>query len=147
MDGCRRFIDRLIPADDFPSASQAGLADDLARDAVGFQEPVWTALLVPCFAALAQEIGRRGHGSFGDLDPDAQDVVIADLLAGDTNEQWPVDPAEFVTTLTRLMVESITAPETLPVGRWSGTARGAAQFGSDPGARRGASAVDHQGER
>ena len=108
------FIDRLIPADDIPSASQAGLADDLARDAVGFQEPVWTALLVPCFAALAQEIGRRGHGSFGDLDPDAQDVVIADLLAGDTNEQWPVDPAEFVTTLTRLMVEKYYGARNAP---------------------------------
>ena len=65
-----------------PMASQAGLADDLARDAVGFQEPVWTALLVPGFAALAQEIGRRGQGSFDDLDPDAQDGVIADLLSG-----------------------------------------------------------------
>ena len=50
------FVDRLIPADDFPSASQAGLVDDLARDAVGFQEPVWTSLLVPGFAALAAEV-------------------------------------------------------------------------------------------
>ena len=121
------FIDRLIPADDFPSASQAGLADDLARDAVGFQEPVWTALLVPGFVALAGEVGLRGALSFGDLDPDVQDAVIADLLAGATKAPWPVDPAEFVTTLTRLVVEKYYGARNAP---------GWAMVGYSPGVRR-----------
>jgi hypothetical protein len=71
-------IDRLIPADDFPPACQAGLADDLARDAVGFQEPVWTALLVPGFAALATEVGQRDASSFCDLDPDVHSIACGD---------------------------------------------------------------------
>ncbi len=125
------FIDRLIPADDFPSASQAGLADDLARDAAGFQEPVWTVLLVPGFAALAQEVGRDAPqgwaGSFADLDPDAQDAVITDLLAGATKEPWPVDPAEFVTTLTRLVAEKYYGARNAP---------GWAMVGYSPGVRR-----------
>jgi hypothetical protein len=107
-------VDRLIPADDYPSASQAGLVDDLARDAVGFQEPVWTTLLVPGFAALAEEAERRGAGSFRDLGADGQDAVIADLLAGTTRVDWPVSPAEFVTEMTRLAAEKYYGARNAP---------------------------------
>lgn len=121
------FVDRIIPADDFPSASQSGLVDDLARDAVGFQEPVWTALLAPGFAALNAEVGRHGAGSFGDLDADAQDALIADLLAGMPRTQWPLDPVAFVTTMTRLVVEKYYGARNAP---------GWAMVGYNPGVRR-----------
>ena len=121
-------VDRLIPADDYPSASQAGLVDDLARDAVGFQEPVWTNLLVPGFAALAQESERRGAESFWDLSADGQDAVIADLLAGTTQADWTVNPAEFVAEMTRLVVEKYYGARNAP---------GWAMVGYSPGVRRG----------
>ncbi len=122
------FIDRLVPADEFPSASQAGLVDDLATDAAGFQASLWDSLLAPGFAALAAEVAVRGDAAFADLDELAQDAVIQDLLAGRPRAAWPVDSHEFVTTLIRLVSEKYYGARNAP---------GWAMVGYSPGPRRG----------
>jgi choline dehydrogenase-like flavoprotein len=108
------FIDRIVPPDDFPSASQAGLVDDLAADAAGEQAGVWSARLTPGFAALAGELTGRGLGPFRALDPAGQDALIEDLLAGRTSTTWPVDAAEFVATLIELVAEKYYGARNAP---------------------------------
>lgn len=77
------FVDLVVPEDDFPSASQAGVVDALRAGADG--EP-WTTLLGPGFAHLADE-------------------SVEDLLAGRTAVPWPVDSAAFARTMIQLVAE------------------------------------------
>ncbi|MCU7727806.1 GMC oxidoreductase [Actinoplanes sp. KI2] len=95
-------IDRLIPADDFPSAGQAGVAAQLAAQAAADQRTTWRDLLTPGFAALAREAGPHG---FAALAEDEQDTLLAAVGAGRTTTAWPVDPATFHATLLRLTCE------------------------------------------
>ena len=120
-------LDRLIPADEFPSASQAGLVDDVAADAVGEQAETWAAVLGPGFVALDREVAQRGLGPFADLEPAEQDAVIADLDGGRPVADWPVDPAAFVQTLVRLVAEKYYGGRGAP---------GWAMVGYHPGPRR-----------
>jgi choline dehydrogenase-like flavoprotein len=121
-------IDRVIPADDFPSASQAGLVDDLAADAAGSQRQIWTDLLGPGFTALYDELRARGLGPFTELDPEIQDAVIEDLTAGRTQGVWPVDARQFVETVVRLVAEGYYGARNAP---------GWPMVGYRPGPRRG----------
>jgi choline dehydrogenase-like flavoprotein len=121
-------IDRVIPADDYPSASQAGLVDDLAADAVGRQRQIWIDLLGPGFTALYDELRARGLGPFTELDPEVQDAVIDDLTAGRTQGVWPVDAGAFVENVVRLVAEGYYGARNAP---------GWPMVGYRPGPRRG----------
>ncbi len=124
------FVDRLIPADDYPSASQAGLVDDLAAEAVGLNREVWRDLLIPGFTALSAELDARGlgeAGGFAGVEPADQDAIVADLQAGRTQAEWPVGATEFVDTLIRLVVERYYGARNAP---------GWAMVGYQPGPRR-----------
>jgi choline dehydrogenase-like flavoprotein len=140
-------IDRLVPADEYPSASQAGLVDDLAADAAdaagaagaaGASAELWTSLLAPGFAQLAVEMAERGLGSFHDLDSSKQDAVIEDLLAGRTTTTWPVDSGVFVTTLIRLVSEKYYGARNAP---------GWTMVGYSPGPRRDSGLLEERGPR
>jgi choline dehydrogenase-like flavoprotein len=120
-------LDRLIPADDFPSASQAGLVDDLSADAVGEQADTWAALLGPGFADLRSECEQRGLRAFADLEPAEQDALVTDLVEGRAVATWSVDPSVFVDTLIRLVSEKYYGGRGAP---------GWAMVGYQPGPRR-----------
>jgi choline dehydrogenase-like flavoprotein len=121
------FIDRVVPADDFPSATQAGLVDDLAIEAVGVHRQTWADLLVPGFTALGAELEARGLAPFAELEPAEQDTVVADLTTGRTQIDWPVDAIQFVETIIRLVTDRYYGARNAP---------GWAMVGYQPGPRR-----------
>ncbi|TDO51639.1 choline dehydrogenase-like flavoprotein [Kribbella sp. VKM Ac-2527] len=108
------FCDRLIPADEHPSAAAAGLVDDLARDAAGFQRQLWADLLQPGFEALSAEVAVRDLKGFFELDATHQDALIKDLIEGRTRAEWPVGSALFVSTMIRLVVEKYYGARNAP---------------------------------
>ncbi len=118
------FVDRVTPADEHPSASQAGLVDDLAADAAGEQTRTWASLLEPGFTALYAELAARGLAPFAELDPGVQDDIVADLLAGRPQAAWPVDSAEFARTLIRLVAEKYYGARNAPGWRMVGYSPG-----------------------
>jgi choline dehydrogenase-like flavoprotein len=108
------FVDLLVPQDEYPSASQAGVVDALLASVEG---SVRTDLLEPGFAALADE-------------------SVDDLLAGRTAVPWPVDSAEFAQTMIRLVAEQYygarDAPGWAMVGYDPGPRRDAGLLGPSP---------------
>jgi choline dehydrogenase-like flavoprotein len=99
-------VDRIIPADDYPSAWQAGVGDFIARllatDLKGSATLVETGLVL-----LQQESQARHPGAdFADLPPTDQDALIEDLLAGKTIIQWTdVEPQRFAELLIQLATQ------------------------------------------
>src|SRR5690348_2481413 len=91
-------IDRLVPADGYPSAGQAGVAAQLAVQAAAGRRETWRDLLGPGFAALAA-------AGFGALSVPEQDALLTAVSEGRVTTSWPVDPAEFHATLLRLTCE------------------------------------------
>lgn len=108
-DAERRFVaaaaDRLIPADDFASATEAGVVDfiddQLARGfgrgddtytagpflegskSQGYQGPAPAVFYRRAIAAVEKLAGERfGGRAFAELDPDEQDALLKDLEAG-----------------------------------------------------------------
>jgi len=51
-----RVVDRLIPEDDYPSASQSGVVARLASGSAAENRALWADLLAPGFAALSREL-------------------------------------------------------------------------------------------
>ena len=84
-------VDRIIPADDFPSGWEAGVGDYLARQFQGDLAPyvpTYQALL----DALDQEARAVGKASFAELPAPLQDALLERIAAGDVAADWQVDP-------------------------------------------------------
>jgi choline dehydrogenase-like flavoprotein len=97
-------VDRIIPADDYPSGWQAGVGDFIQRllstDLIGSRPLLETGL-----DWLAQESAARYDGiSFADIAPKAQDVLIEDLLVGRTVLSWTVPAQDFTQLIIRLTI-------------------------------------------
>src|SRR4029453_5918582 len=82
FEGLRVAIDAVVPADAFPSASEAG-GVRLWSFITGRERPDWVAGGAPVLGLLE----RRSGGRFADLDVDARSVVL-DGLAEDPNFVW-----------------------------------------------------------
>lgn len=95
-----RVVDRLIPADDYPSAAQAGVAGRLATGSADENQALWATLLAPGFAALRDELDDVDA-----MTDDELDQLLNQLAAGETRHPWPVSPGEFRTELMRLTAE------------------------------------------
>ncbi len=71
-------IDRIIPADDFPSASQAGVMNYLARQFVGdaqqWAEPIETGL-----ESLDAQARQKSACGFAELPAEKQDELLASI--------------------------------------------------------------------
>ncbi|MBV9794124.1 MAG: GMC family oxidoreductase N-terminal domain-containing protein [Actinobacteria bacterium] len=101
-----RVVDRIVPADDFPSAAQAGVAGRLAEGAGGANRALWAGLLGPGFAALAAELGAELGGR--DLDgvtDEELDQLLERLSRGETGSGWAVGAEEFWAELVRVTAE------------------------------------------
>jgi hypothetical protein len=90
----RTVVDCLIPADDFPGASEAGVCDYLRklfetdlRDEAGF---FMTGLDQIELEALA----RFGE-SFASLTLEQQNVTLETIQQGDVLTSWPISPQRF----------------------------------------------------
>lgn len=99
-------VDRIIPADDYPSGWQAGVGDFIAH--ILATDLKSSAALVEAGLVLLQQESRTRHAGadFADLVPANQDGLIEDLLAGKTNVQWiDVEPQQFALLLIQLSTQ------------------------------------------
>jgi hypothetical protein len=90
----RALVDRIIPADDFPSGWQAGVGDYLARQFERDLRPQldrYRAGLDALDAEARASIGAR----FAELDAEHQDALLRQIEAGSVTTNWPIDPAAF----------------------------------------------------
>ncbi len=97
-------LDRLIPRDDFPAASEAGVLDYLARHWQGDLASV-TALITAGLTALEGEAAARYGLPFGALGHKQQDTLLRALESNAVATHWPVDPPQWLETLTNLTAE------------------------------------------
>jgi hypothetical protein len=93
-DTLRALIDRLIPADDFPSGWEAGVGDYLDRQFAGDLSHLLDTYRAG-LDALDVESSATAGASFAGLGPDAQDHLLRRVESGDVATDWSVDPAAF----------------------------------------------------
>ncbi len=104
LDTLRAAIDRIIPADDFPGAWDAGAGDYIRRQLAGdlcHLAPLMDAGL----ASLDAEARTVAGCPFAALSPDGQDRLLADVEHGVVFTSWPISPEEFFAMLVRLTAE------------------------------------------
>ena len=97
-----RVVDRLIPEDDYPSASQSGVVARLASGAAAENRALWADLLAPGFASLSGELGGRQLDAVRD---EELDQLLARVASGRVASRWPVDAPEFHRELMRVTAE------------------------------------------
>ena len=98
-------LDTIVPADEHPSAAEAGVADFIAAalegDQAGRAEQLRAGL-----ARLDPEAAQRGGGAFADVGERERAEILADLLAGTPAASWdPVDPAGFARAMVTLTMQ------------------------------------------
>jgi Gluconate 2-dehydrogenase subunit 3 len=90
----RALVDRIIPADDFPSGWQAGVGDYLARQFERDLRPQLDRYRLGLDALDAE--AQAGAGlRFAELDAADQDALLRRVEAGAVAVPWPIDPAAF----------------------------------------------------
>jgi hypothetical protein len=90
----RALVDRIIPADDFPSGWQAGVGDYLAGQ---FERDLRAQLdryRVGLDGLDAEARATMGAG-FAELDEARQDALLRQVETGQVTTIWPIDPAAF----------------------------------------------------
>jgi choline dehydrogenase-like flavoprotein len=102
----RALVERIIPADDFPSGWQIGAGEFIDR--ILATDLASSAPLVEAGLGLLEQEARARHGGAGyaDLPATAQDVLLEDLLAGKTAVEWgDIAPQEFGDLIVRLSTQ------------------------------------------
>ena len=112
-DGLLRFVlaaalDRVIPEDNYPSATEAGVMNFIERNAGAGFGSAWP-LLLSGLDDLDAEARSRGGIGFALLAPDEQDQVLAAVEHGDVTTTWHVDPAGFFETLVSIAADGFYA--------------------------------------
>jgi hypothetical protein len=100
-------LDRVIPEDEYPSATSAGVMNFI-EGAAGSFGPMWPLLLSGLDDLDAEAKSHSGTG-FALLSADQQDVVLAALEHGDVRTTWQVDPAEFFAALVTAAADGFYA--------------------------------------
>jgi hypothetical protein len=100
----RAAIDRIIPADDYPGAWDAGVGNYLQRQ---FEHD-----LLPFFAdycdglgSLEAESRARFEASFAALGDEQKDQILRSVEIGEVRTEWTVKPQVFFKLLTETTVE------------------------------------------
>ena len=100
-------LDRVIPEDNYPSATGAGVMDFIEGTAGSFWA-TWP-LLLSGLDDLEAEAKSYNGGGFALLPPDQQDQVLASLEHGEVRTTWQVDPAEFFSALVTIAADGFYA--------------------------------------
>jgi hypothetical protein len=87
-------VDRISPADDFPSGWQAGVGDYLAGQFERDLRPQLERYRAGLDALDAEARAIAGVG-FVELDAAGQDALLGRVEAGQVQADWPIDPAAF----------------------------------------------------
>jgi gluconate 2-dehydrogenase subunit 3-like protein len=90
----RALVDRIIPADDFPSGWQAGVGDYLARQFERDLRPQLDRYRAGLDALDAEAQASAGL-RFAELDAADQDALLRRVEAGAVTVAWPIDPVAF----------------------------------------------------
>jgi len=100
----RAMMDRIIPADDYPGAWEAGVGDYLARQFEGDLQPLVEAYRVG-LDALEAEALRTAGSSFAGLAAAAQDALLRRVEEGQVTTSWMVDAAGFMRMVTEHVMD------------------------------------------
>jgi hypothetical protein len=87
-------VDRIIPADDFPSGWQAGVGDYLAGQFERDLRPQLDRYRAGLDALDAEALAGSG-ARFAELDAAEQDALLRRVEAGTVSAAWPIDPTAF----------------------------------------------------
>ncbi|TCM92695.1 choline dehydrogenase-like flavoprotein [Paenibacillus sp. BK033] len=99
----KAITDRMIPGDDWPSASDAGVLTYLERYAEQ-DAAVWAKVIEPGLRSLQEEATRLHGKLFPDLLTDEQDQLLQKAESG-AYPDWPVSSKLFFDTLLNLSAE------------------------------------------
>jgi gluconate 2-dehydrogenase gamma chain len=100
----RAAIDRIVPADDFPAAWDAGAADYIATILAGDLRASAHSFLAGLSALDGEAVARFGQ-KISNLSPSQQDELLSAIERGDVKTTWPIPPAEFFSQLVNLTME------------------------------------------
>lgn len=100
----RAAVDRIIPADDYPSAWQAGVGDYLAQQFEGDLKPVLDAYREG-LDSLEGEAIVRYQQSFCLLPDTEQDTLLKQVEQGEVVTTWAFSPVNFFRLLTETTTE------------------------------------------
>ncbi|MBP1964239.1 GMC family oxidoreductase [Paenibacillus aceris] len=95
--------DRMIPKDQWPSATEAGVLEYLERHA-GEDVATWVDLINPGLRALDAEATAIHRRPFPELMVNEKDKLLQDIEF-DRVQNWPVSPKLFFSTLLSLVIE------------------------------------------
>ena len=102
-DTLRAAIDRIIPADDFPGAWDAGAGEYILRLLTG--ELQLSQIVESGLKGLESEALHCFARSFISLSPGEQDEVLTRISTGDVRTTWNTSPRQFFDTLLNLTNE------------------------------------------
>jgi hypothetical protein len=132
MPTLRAAIDRIIPEDDFPSASQAGVDIYITR-LLGGDRKSDALLFFSGVAELDTEAKADGEKSFAECSAAVQDQILERVQAGTTHTAWHVSSIRFFDMLLNLTAEGYFSD---PANGGNRDAISWKMVGYDPGANR-----------
>ncbi len=99
----RALLDAIIPADDFPSAWEAGVHAYLEK--LLAEREADAELVLRGLSSLQAEAAARGPTPFEELDPVAREALLLDVEAGRVRGDWQADPRAFFARMVELCAE------------------------------------------
>ncbi len=107
VETLRAAVDRLIPADDYPSGWEAGVGSYFAQ--LFAREDRFLPVYAHGLDALDAEAQAAAHRSFAELAPDQQDLLLTGVETGLVNAVWTRDPSVFFAGLLEQTMEGFYA--------------------------------------
>jgi hypothetical protein len=102
----RAAADRIVPADEFPSASALGVVEFLTKL---IREENFEELYATGLDGLDREAKAMGEEDFESVSASTQDQILKSLEAGTPQTEWTVAPQEFFELLARQTIEGYYA--------------------------------------
>lgn len=107
-DVLRSAMDRIVPADDYPAASQAGVEAYFRKQFSADLQPL-LPLYAKALAALEVEAKSAGGAGFVELSPAEQDALLGKIERGETEAVWPEAAPIFFQRLINHVMEGYYA--------------------------------------
>lgn len=101
-------MDRIVPVDDFPSASQAGVDEYFRRQFSSDLQPL-ISLYSKALVALDDEARMNGRVGFTELSAADQDALLQKIERGETLAVWPEASPVFFQRLVHHVMEGYYA--------------------------------------